>query len=270
MKRFAVAYARSFALASALAGCSLAFGIDKDDYARAPIGSVPEPDAADAGASAEAANPDGDSSPPSPCKATHFFCDDFDDPNVSLSDRGWLPPFLTNGSTMVVDELDSKSPRRSLSVRATPNGFCSMAREVLPASAPTDITLAFDIHVEDPGIGVALADIILSAYHARFYVSSVGVATVDEWDDTIRLSTLRASSTAITGRWAHVELTLHFVANKQPGSRIMLRVDDSTVVDDTATPSVPTAGGLSFDLGDIDHPDSTVRVRFDNVTLDTK
>jgi hypothetical protein len=269
MKRITVACARSFALGSAIAGCSLALGIDKEDYARAPVTSVP--DAANDGGSVEAATPDAGPGPPSQCKSTHLFCDDFDDPSASLSDRGWLPPFVTNGSTMVVDDLESKSPPRSLSIKATPNGSCTMTHEVLPPSAPTDITVAFDIRVEEPGIGVAIADVGLSAYHVRLVVLSTGIATLDEWDDASgRLSARRASSSAIAGRWAHVEMMLHFIANKQPGSRIVLRVDGNIAVDDSAAPSVPTASNLAIMIGDIDHPDSEIRARFDNVTIDTK
>jgi hypothetical protein len=141
----------------------------------------------------------------SPCTAPHLVCDDFDDLNTSLTDRGWLEPYVTNGSTLTVDTLDSVSAPRSVSVVATPNGSCIVERAVSPPTEPSDLTLAFDLRVEDPGSGVALAHVGIETYHARLVVRGDGTITVDEWDDgSGRVSAARASSTAIAGRWAHL------------------------------------------------------------------
>lgn len=256
--------------ASALlsSACSLALGIDRDEYTRGSSVTT-----LDGGGDRTAAVLDGSGggergpSAQSPCGASHRICDDFDAP-TTLADRGWESPFITGASTLVVDDVDSISRPKSLSIVGAPNGTCSINRRVPGLVPQGDLDLAFDFRLGDPGPGVALAQLLVGRYQVRMLVLADHSITFDEWDEnTGRLTARRPSNAVLNSGWNHVELLLRFIPNKQAGSRVVLRVNGTAVIDDAATPSVDT-GAVAFDIGEIDRPNEAVSARFDNVTFD--
>lgn len=257
--------------------CSLALGIDKDEYTRGSAGTGSDGGAESGGGdggNVDAQTKDGASAEGatlvSPCTTAHLACDDFDKPGT-LTSHGWSPPFVENGSTVAPDPADAVSAPNSLKVVGNPNSSASIDwPPMINVSATKDLTLAYDLYVVEPGPGVAMSGIYIKPYSVRLLVYGSGTISLDEWDDnTGRVSNARGSSINVKGRWAHVELTLHFVPKPQTGARVLLKVDGNTVVDDVASPTV-ASGGVGFDLGDIDHPDGIVSMRFDNVTFDAK
>lgn len=271
------------AIALSSAACSLALGIDKNDYTRGNAvtqsdATAPRSDGGGDGDGGDAnSSVDGDAGtkneggtvPTSPCAVQHLFCDDFDGPGT-LPQHGWDPPFTENGSTVTIDMGDAVSPPNALKVVGNPNSSAAIDHPPLvTASGTKDYTLAYDLRAIDSGPGVAMTDLAVGTYRTRIILLANGTITVDEWDDNLnRVSSQRASATNVLGKWVHVELTLHFVPKGQSGARVVLRVDGSTVVDDTAAPTV-SGGPVGFSVGDIDHPNGGVQFRFDNVTFDT-